>query len=181
MPAKKKKVSRTKSTAPKAVSVKKSSSSSNSNSLLLLALGCGVLAGAYLLFSTNATAPSMPAEYPTPSTMPALENMVAVQLNEQNNSGEYGNATLKEVDGKVVVTVDVKNAPRGVSQPAHIHVGSCIAIGAVKYPLKNILNGMSETTLNVSMSELSAQGPLALNVHKSTTQSDVYVSCGNVQ
>lgn len=183
MPAKKK-------TAKRTVSVKKPVSSpskplvaTNNTSLLFLAVACAVLAGAYLLFSSTVGNPKvMYPDYVMPTaTVTPLDSMKPViVLNEQNNSGEYGNATLNEVNGKVVVKLDVKNAPRGVMQPAHIHMGTCIALGGVKYPLKNVVNGVSETTLNVSMKELKKQGPISINVHKSTSQSNVYVACGNV-
>ncbi|MBI4033347.1 MAG: hypothetical protein HY377_02455 [Candidatus Blackburnbacteria bacterium] len=103
-----------------------------------------------------------------------------VTLGAQNNSKEMGTATLKEVDGKVTVTLDLTGTPKGVSQPAHIHTGSCPNPGAIKYPLTNVVDGKSETTLDVTMDRLRSELPLAVNIHKSAAQSKVYVSCGNL-
>lgn len=103
-----------------------------------------------------------------------------VALSAQNNSGEAGTATLKETDGKVVVSLSVTGERKGAIQPAHIHLGSCPNPGAIKYPLANVVDGKSETTLNVTMDQLRGELPLAVNVHKSVAQSKVYVSCGNL-
>lgn len=71
-------------------------------------------------------------------------------------------------------------AAAGVTQPAHIHTGSCAQIGGVVYPLTFPVDGKSVTTLNTTWSALVAQKPLALNVHKSTSEASIYVSCGDL-
>lgn len=101
-------------------------------------------------------------------------------LSAQNNSGESGTATITPIsDTQSRVSVTLTGAPAG-EQPAHIHLGSCPTPGGVKYPLTNIVNGSSETALDVTVTALKAQAPLALNVHKSATESSVFVSCGNL-
>lgn len=106
---------------------------------------------------------------------------VEVRLQEQNASGEAGAVSLAEVNGKVEVTLTVTGQPAGVAQPAHIHSGSCPNPGAVVYPLTFPKDGApSVTMLDVSMSELAAQAPLAVNVHKSGPEASVYVACGNL-
>lgn len=109
------------------------------------------------------------------------DNTMTVSLAAQNDSGETGTATLTEKDGKVSVTVNVANAPEGVPQPAHIHSGACPTPGPVVYPLTNVVNGMSETVLDVDMATLRQGLPLAVNVHKSAAEVQVYVSCGDLQ
>lgn len=103
-----------------------------------------------------------------------------IQLAEENNSGESGTATFDDVNGKVKVTLDLAGFPAN-PQPAHIHVGKCPGVGKVVYPLTNVVNGKSETTLNVSMDDLKNQLPLALNVHKSAAAINVYTACGELQ
>lgn len=103
-----------------------------------------------------------------------------VTLSAQNSSQETGTTTLKETDGKVVVVLSVTGEPKGAIQPAHIHLGSCPNPGVVKYPLTNVIDGKSETTLNVTMDQLRSELPLAVNVHKSAAQSKIYVSCGDL-
>ena len=102
-------------------------------------------------------------------------------LSEQNNSGERGTAyitPMSETTAKVIV--EATGVPTGVDQPMHIHTGSCPTPGAVKYPLNSLVNGKSETVLQVSVEQLVAELPLALNLHKSSGEASVYVACGNL-
>jgi flagellar capping protein FliD len=180
MASKKKTVTAKVKTAPRLTAT-----STQNSSLMLLALAAAVLVISYMLFmkvsrEVSESANQMGLSVSRPGNMMMDSNKLSVQLNEQNNSGEYGNALITEENGVVHVHVSVKNAPRGISQPAHIHVGTCIDTGAVKYPLTNLLNGVSDTTLQVSLKDLASQGPLVLNVHKSVSQIKDYVSCGNL-
>lgn len=111
---------------------------------------------------------------------PADSAEIVINLAEQNNSGESGVATFMEENGRVKVTLKMTGAPADVVQPAHIHTGSCPDVGGVKYPLTSPVNGMSETMLDVSLDQLRSQLPLGLNVHKSTAEAGVYVSCGDL-
>lgn len=105
--------------------------------------------------------------------------VILVELSDQNNSGESGVATLVDFDGKAQVTMDLAGV-FARSEPAHIHSGSCLELGAVKYPLASVERGFSDTTLEVSVEELLAQLPLAINVHKSAEEAGVYVACGDI-
>jgi hypothetical protein len=100
-------------------------------------------------------------------------------LNEQNDSAQLGTATFVGEGDSTVVTIALGN-PSATAQPAHIHMGRCPTPGAVVYPLTDVVNGASVTTLNVSLEDLISQGELALNVHKSAEESNVYVSCGDL-
>lgn len=124
------------------------------------------------------------------------EKPITVELSAQNDSGELGKAILTEYEdrlavdaegalseailSKTKVTISLSGAPSGVPQPAHIHVGSCPAPGAIKYPLTSVISGQSETILDVSLEELRDQLPLAVNVHKSSEEAKVYVACGDI-
>jgi hypothetical protein len=123
--------------------------------------------------STTAVSTSTPAVATSSRTF-------QINLNEQNKSGQSGKAVFTEVNGKVKVIVNITGKPSGVLQPSHIHLGSCAAIGAVKYPLSNIDKGAAQTMLDISMDQLLSQLPLALNVHKSATEIGVYTSCGDI-
>ena len=102
-------------------------------------------------------------------------------LNAQNSSGESGTATLKQDDGKVKVVLALSGAPADTPQPAHIHLGSCSSLGAIAYSLTNVVNGASETTLDVTLAALRLKLPLAINVHKSESESGTYVACGDLK
>lgn len=101
-------------------------------------------------------------------------------LAAQNGSGELGTVTLTAVGDKTRVDVALANAPTDVPQPAHVHAGSCATLDPKpKYPLTTVVDGMSTTMLDVPMSQLVAGG-LAVNVHKSTKEIPVYVTCGEL-
>ena len=108
-------------------------------------------------------------------------NQMTINLTEQNDSNESGTATLEEEEGQVIVTLSMTGFSENVSQPVHIHVGSCPEVGEVKYPLTNVLNGESVTTINATFDQLEDELPLAVNVHKSADEASVYVACGNIK
>lgn len=148
-----------------------------------IVLGLLILFGGYQLLQGNkAPKPSPQATEtsasPTPEAMMLKE--ITVDLAEQNGSGASGTATLKEEDGKTTVTVTTTGFVKDVSQPAHIHLGACPKVGAVKWPLANVLNGSSETTLNTTFAEIKNNLPLAVNIHKSEAEVSVYTSCGDL-
>jgi len=108
------------------------------------------------------------------------KNRITVEIISENDSGESGRARLVEENGQVILTISMDGAPEDVSQPAHIHLGSCPEVGGVQYPLTNILNGESITTIDVTLDQLKSELPLAINIHKSVDEASVYVSCGNL-
>jgi hypothetical protein len=123
-----------------------------------------------------------PAGAATPTTTPEAAmtspEALTIQMRALNNSGQTGTATLTAVDGKTRVQIELVNpAPEG--QPVHVHSGSCSKLGSVKYPLPNVVNGRSDTTIDASLLDLlSSQS--AINVHRSAPQASVYVSCGEI-
>ncbi len=106
---------------------------------------------------------------------------LTVTLNEQNSSGETGTTTLSDLgNGMVRVEVTVSGAPAGVSQPMHIHEGTCANLTAApKFPLNNLENGTSTTEISTTLEALLAS-PHALNGHKSAAEPQVYVFCGDI-
>jgi hypothetical protein len=106
---------------------------------------------------------------------------VTVLLLETDGSGQSGMATITEAgNGKSKVSIVMKGAPYGVSQPAHIHTGFCPKVGEVKYPLNNVVNGKSDTIINATFEQLKKELPLGLNVHKSIAEAKTYTACGNL-
>lgn len=103
-----------------------------------------------------------------------------VNLSEQNGSGQSGMALLTEENGQVKVVINVTPGESGVAQPAHIHTGMCPDVGAVTYPLTSVVDGTSETMLDVTLDELRAQLPMGINVHKSQAEASVYTACGDL-
>ncbi len=140
--------------------------------LMMLAAMAALLVGAFALFSYGSSKINS-------SLVPGLKTLT-INLSSQNGSTEKGTAVLKEVDGKVLVSLTLTGAPANISQPAHIHLGSCPNPGAIQLPLKSPVNGISQTTLDTTFDKLKALGKLAINVHKSPTQAQIYVSCGDM-
>jgi hypothetical protein len=106
---------------------------------------------------------------------------VTVRLSQQNKSGESGTAKLTPAGDKTKVEISLKGAPKGVSQPAHIHEGQCPNPDPKpKYPLQNVVDGKSTSEVPVDIKTLRA-GNLAINVHKSAEEAKVYVACGNIR
>jgi hypothetical protein len=105
---------------------------------------------------------------------------ITVELATQNDSGESGTATLTEQGSTTAVVLGLENLAAEVAQPAHIHKGTCAELDpAPTYPLTNVVDGASETTVDVPLEELEA-GRFAINVHKSEAEADVYVACGDL-
>ncbi len=109
----------------------------------------------------------------------ATSEAVTVELKAVNNSGVSGEATLTPVDNKTKVVINLTGAPEGVSQPAHVHQGTCEKLGEPKYPLEAVKNGKSETTIDAKLSDLTA-GDFAINVHKSEKEISAYAACGGI-
>lgn len=105
-----------------------------------------------------------------------------VNLFEQNDLGQSGTAVLRENEaGQLMVELSMTGGDFSAPQPAHIHLGACPEPAAVEYPLTNVVDGESVTTLDVSWSDLiEADAPMAINVHKSSAESSVYTACGDL-
>ncbi|MER3544824.1 MAG: hypothetical protein C4311_09555 [Chloroflexota bacterium] len=106
---------------------------------------------------------------------------VTVNLSPLNNSGESGTAVLTDLgNGTTRVVLTVTGQPAGVSQPVHIHKGTCANLDPKPaYPLSPLVDGKSETTVEVSLQTLQSS-PFAINGHKSAEEASVYVFCGDI-
>jgi len=131
---------------------------------LSFSLALGLAAG--IGFAGIAQAKSVPTQF---------------KLHAQNGSGETGTATLLQSGDNVIVRVRLSGGPAD-AQPAHIHPGTCDKLNPKPiYPLHNLVNGYSETTVqNVKLADLTA-GTFAINVHKSTSDLGTYVACGDLK
>lgn len=138
-----------------------------------------IIAGLFYFQSKQAVAPTETGPGEQTSQQPQAKEKV-ITLNSQNNSGESGTATLTEADGRVKVVLALGGAPVGILQPAHIHTGTCANLGGVKFPLENVLDGKSETLVGASFDALFSSEALAINVHKSQQEANIYVACGDL-
>jgi hypothetical protein len=109
-----------------------------------------------------------------------LEEAFTVELEEQNGSGISGTARITPTaTDEFEVLIELTGADEG-PQPAHIHPGTCADLDPTpKYPLTNVENGRSETTVQASPLDLISED-LAINVHKSEADAGTYVACGDL-
>jgi plastocyanin len=173
--------------------MQKSSQAGASSQMVIIAIVIVLVLGGLIYYATkpkSATNPygngaaqtPPPSPAPTPTPAPATSSQtVTLALKAQNQSGETGTAKIYDENGVATVEVEMTGEPTGATQPMHIHLKSCADLGAVKYPLTNLVGGKSETKLTITTAQLLSQLPLAINVHKSAVAANVYVSCGDIQ
>ena len=140
---------------------------------MLKLFSAALIGGALIAAATAQTMAPM-------STMSHGKEPLQIKLVPQNNSGESGTATL--MDGEKGLIVKLHMTPASdADQPAHIHKGTCDKLDPKPtYPLKSVVKGESETTVPDVTIAMLEKAPFAINVHKSTTEIAVYVSCGSI-
>ncbi|MBV9169445.1 MAG: protein kinase [Chloroflexi bacterium] len=122
------------------------------------------------------------ADIPSADQIARQPQRVTLPVISQQNSGETGTATLTDTgDGKVHILVQLVGTQPGSSpQPAHIHDGTCANLQPnPRLTLPPVIDGTSETDLDVSLQELLAT-PHAIHVHRSDQEFSVYTACADV-
>jgi plastocyanin len=122
--------------------------------------------------TTTPQSPGYPSAAPT-------GNSITVTLGPGRDGSQPGTATLTPQGNQTEVDINITPGAAGVPQPVHIHDGTCDTLGAVQYPLTNIVEGKSTTMVNVPLSSLLT-GNFAINVHKSQAEINTYVACGTI-
>jgi hypothetical protein len=108
--------------------------------------------------------------------LPASDAFVTIALEEENESGQTGVATLM-ARGNVTDVALV--ATHGISRANHIHTGNCgPTLGGVTHGLTNMAEGLSITTVDATLSSLRTGG-FAINLHNAQTAS-IYTACGDI-
>ncbi len=94
-------------------------------------------------------------------------------------SGQLTITPTGEQETDVEIVLDGEGAEG--SHPAHIHEGSsCDEFNPEPaYPLNDVQDGTSATTLDVGAADL-LDGEYVVNVHESTDQLDTYIACGKI-
>jgi len=114
---------------------------------------------------------------PTPSSNAGM-NKVSIDLDELNNSGVSGTATLTAMGDQTKVVLKVTGATG--DHPVHIHNGTCTNLKDTAFPLTNIdASGNSETTVDIKLADL-LDSEYAINAHLSADQISTYVACGEI-
>ncbi len=121
-----------------------------------------------------------------PNTMNRMTNAISahsrtINMGAQNKSKQVGQAWLKDTPGGLWVKVMLHGEPRGASEPAHIHPGSCAKLNPAPWRgLSNVVDGTSVTTLKGVTVAMIKKGHFAINVHQSAANLKHYVSCGDL-
>jgi hypothetical protein len=113
---------------------------------------------------------------------------ITIALNEYQNSGVSGWATLTAKDGGLQVQMAVEGDAVTGNQPTHIHTGTCENFDPnPTFPLTTIVldplssDGISETNVpDVSLDELLS-GDYVILVHKSPDELTKYFVCGDLK
>lgn len=108
-------------------------------------------------------------------------SQAAVDMKGVNNSNEFGTASLfSEGDGKTRVLIDTEGPfDREFEQPVGIYKGTCPEpTGEPAYELIQLTDGVSESTIDVSLEELQTGGYVIV-VNKSPTDKTV-TECGTI-
>jgi hypothetical protein len=100
-----------------------------------------------------------------------------LQLRTLNDSGVTGTVTMTEAgDQRTLVEIEVDPAGHP-NMPAHIHPGTCSElVPQPKYPLENVVDGVSVTEVPAPLEEL-LRGGVALNLHRSNEEMSIYTAC----
>ena len=145
-------------------------------SLFLLSLSAALLVAALLVGRTADTASAQQGT--------ATVTMSAA-TGPDGGGSQTGTVTLTANGSQTEVVINIDASPDGatVEQPGHIHSGTCdnlpSSLLAIEYPLTNVVNGASTTTVDATLESLH-KGVFAVNIHKSGDELGVYVSCGNI-
>ena len=151
------------------------------NYILFAIIALIIIVGGIFIYKSSMTTSSDSSATGNPYDNSAMApTEVTVALAQQNASGQKGTATLRDIGGETEVVLNLTGEASGGSEPAHIHLGSCANLGAVQYPLTNVANGHSTTTLGVALADILGSLPLAINVHKSAASISTYVACGDI-
>ncbi len=142
--------------------------------LVLIAVSCGNAEGA--LPATLVQTPNASRDAPVSVI---AETSGRIWLVAPTGEHQQGWAELWEQDGSLFVEVEV-SPPEAVAQPAHIHMGTCSALGVVVHSLANIIRGHSLTELpGIRVSDV-ATGELAINLHLSFADFVTFTACGEI-
>ena len=136
----------------------------------------GLLTGGFAINAHNSTDPSV---YTACGNIPGKVDTVTIALNEDNDSGQSGWATLTARGDDTEVVLSLSEGAM-VTELVHIHSGGCGPdLGGIEHSLTNFADGRSMTLLEgVSFKSLFT-GNFAINAHNPQDHS-VYAACGNI-
>ncbi|MCC6705499.1 MAG: hypothetical protein IT334_11520, partial [Thermomicrobiales bacterium] len=110
----------------------------------------------------------------------SAQDALTIDLDERNGSGISGTATLTPDGDSTTIRLQLEG-PVG-DNPVNIMAGTCLSFDAMPvYELESIdANGVSETTIDASIDDLTADEHV-INVHASPTNLGTIYACGAIE
>jgi hypothetical protein len=122
-----------------------------------------------------------PDASPTPEITPAPDaRRLELTLQELNDSGVSGTATLYDAGERTIVVIDAEGT--GENHPSHIHAGRCDNLTPnVGYPLENV-SGDEPTTsvIDVALDNLLAN-EFAVDLHLAPNELGTLIACAEIE
>jgi len=131
-------------------------------------------------FAINAHYTDDPRVYTACGNIPAQGDFITIALEEQNDSGASGWATLIARDDDTEVVLFLTQGVM-VSSPVHIHLGPCgnETLGPVIHPLTSFSNGDSVSLVEDVTLDSLLTGDFSVNAHY-INDATIYTACGNI-
>jgi hypothetical protein len=118
---------------------------------------------------------------PDPANNTNTQGMGAVQAPLYDSvSAQVGTATFTDEAGKTKVVVALSQTDTA-AYSAEIRAGTCSTVGGIRYSLKQLANGRSETVLAPAMHFIHGLGDSALVITKLNAEATVKSICGNLK
>ena len=137
-----------------------------------------LLTDGFAINSHNSTAPGT---YTTCGNLPNKSDSITLALNEMNDSGQSGWATLSDRNGDTEVVLLISPGFKD-TKLVHIHSGQCgPTLGGVAHGLTSFVGGSGASIkllAGVSLDSLLTGG-FAINSHNAQNPGD-YTTCGNI-
>ncbi len=110
------------------------------------------------------------------------QHEATADLQALGDSGVTGTAHLKDMgDGTTHVKIELEGFEQDVAMPAHLHEGTLDEYDPKpKYPLENVVDGTSESTVEVSLEEILSED-FIVAVHESEENIANVVAAGQVE
>ena len=110
------------------------------------------------------------------------EESVEFDLTELNASGVTGTAVLTANGEETDVSLELTGDAIVGDHPANIYEGTCDDLDPnPAFELTDVdEEGLSETTVDVSLEDLTGDTPYAINVLLSSEEIGVYIACGDI-
>lgn len=151
----------------------------NNTSVTTVALPISIIVnGGY---SIGARSASDPSAFVSCGNLATSANTATIALGALGASGVRGFATLNALGADTEVVVQISRPVTGAeAQAIHILGGTCGAnLGGVSWPLTNMTNNVSVTTLTGVNLVSILEGTYAVNIHRASDATQ-YVACGNL-